>query len=71
MHMKQYVLKHYYCLGIFFQDTRMLSSVNCEEAPGENTPQLAVAQNDLNAGRHYQSPLYRPHGLEEPLLNNK
>jgi hypothetical protein len=44
----------------------------CEgKRPGENTPQLAVAQNDLNAGGHYQCPLYGLHGLEEPLLNHR
>jgi hypothetical protein len=40
-------------------------------SPGENAPELAVAQNYLNAGGHYQCPLYCPHGLEEPLLNQR
>ena len=45
--------------------------MKCEgKQPGENTPQLAVAQDDLNTGGHYQCPLYRLHGLEEPLLNH-
>lgn len=36
--------------------------------PGENTPELAVTKDDLNAGGHYERPLNGPHALEEPLL---
>jgi hypothetical protein len=39
--------------------------------PGENAPQLAVAEDDLNAGGHDECPLYRPHGLKEPLLRER
>ena len=40
------------------------------DRPGENTPELAVTKDDLNAGGHYECPLYGPHALEEPLLKD-